>query len=62
MRRLDIDQHFEDVFDIVAAELDPKPLPQIYDRFLTKHGVDPKQGRDVRGSGAQSRACRMRSA
>ncbi len=41
MKRLDIDRHFEDVFDIAAADLDPKPLPQVYDRFLKKHGVDP---------------------
>jgi putative hydrolase of the HAD superfamily len=41
MKRLDIDKHFEDVFDIAAADLDPKPLPQVYDRFLKKHGVDP---------------------
>ena len=41
MKRLDIDRHFEDVFDIAAADLDPKPLPQVYDRFLHKHGVDP---------------------
>ena len=41
MRRLDIDRHFEDVFDIAAADLDPKPHPQVYDRFLHKHGVDP---------------------
>jgi putative hydrolase of the HAD superfamily len=41
MKRLDIDRHFEDVFDIAAANLDPKPLPQVYDRFLQKHGVDP---------------------
>jgi putative hydrolase of the HAD superfamily len=41
MRRLEIDRHFEDVFDIVAAELDPKPLPQIYQRFLARHDVDP---------------------
>ncbi|MPZ59059.1 MAG: pyrimidine 5'-nucleotidase [Rhizobiales bacterium] len=40
MRRLDIDRHFEDVFDIAAANLDPKPLPQVYDRFLARHGVD----------------------
>jgi putative hydrolase of the HAD superfamily len=40
MRRLDIDRHFEDVFDIAAADLDPKPLPQVYDRFLARHGVD----------------------
>ncbi|HEY7458210.1 MAG TPA: pyrimidine 5'-nucleotidase [Xanthobacteraceae bacterium] len=42
-RRLEIDSHFEDVFDIVAAELDPKPLPQVYDRFLARHGVEPKR-------------------
>ena len=41
MRRLDIHTHFEDVFDIIAAELEPKPLPQTYDRFLKLHGVDP---------------------
>ncbi len=41
MRRLEIDQHFEDVFDIVAAELEPKPLPQVYERFLERHDVDP---------------------
>jgi putative hydrolase of the HAD superfamily len=41
MQRLEIDHHFEDVFDIAAADLDPKPLPQVYDRFLKKHGVDP---------------------
>jgi putative hydrolase of the HAD superfamily len=43
MKRLEIDRHFEDVFDIVAANLDPKPLPQTYDRFLQQHGVDPKR-------------------
>ena len=41
MKKLEIHQHFEDVFDIAAADLDPKPLPQVYDRFLAKHGVDP---------------------
>ena len=41
MRRLEIHAHFEDVFDIVAAELEPKPLSQTYDRFLARHGVDP---------------------
>ena len=43
MQRLEIHQHFEDVFDIAAADLDPKPLPQVYDRFLARHGVDPKR-------------------
>lgn len=41
MKRLEIDHHFEDVFDIAAADLDPKPLPQVYQRFLKRHGVDP---------------------
>lgn len=43
MRRLDIAQHFEDVFDIAAAELEPKPRPQVYDRFLARHSVDPRR-------------------
>jgi len=41
MKRLEIDQHFEDVFDIAAADLDPKPLPQVYQRFLARHAVEP---------------------
>jgi putative hydrolase of the HAD superfamily len=41
MRRLEIHTHFEDVFDIVAANLEPKPLRQTYDKFLALHGVDP---------------------
>jgi putative hydrolase of the HAD superfamily len=40
VRRLEIHEHFEDVFDIVAAELEPKPQAQTYDRFLARHGVD----------------------
>jgi len=43
MKALDIDKHFEDVFDIAAADLEPKPKPLVYDRFLKKHGVDPKK-------------------
>jgi putative hydrolase of the HAD superfamily len=43
MRRLEIDQHFEDVFDIRAAELEPKPRPAVYERFLERHHVDPKR-------------------
>ena len=41
MRRLDIYGHFEDVFDIVAAELEPKPSQKTYERFLARHDVDP---------------------
>jgi putative hydrolase of the HAD superfamily len=43
MRRLEVHRHFEDVFDIVAAELEPKPFAQTYDRFLARHGVDPRR-------------------
>jgi putative hydrolase of the HAD superfamily len=42
MQRLEIAEHFEDVFDIKAAELEPKPRPQVYARFLARHNVDPK--------------------
>jgi len=40
LARLKLDRHFEDVFDIVAAELEPKPSPQTYHRFLELHGVE----------------------
>jgi putative hydrolase of the HAD superfamily len=40
MRRLEIHQHFEDVFDIVAAKLEPKPAPVTYERFLARHAVN----------------------
>jgi putative hydrolase of the HAD superfamily len=41
MRRLEIFEYFEDVFDIAAAELEPKPRAVVYDRFLSRHRVDP---------------------
>src|ERR1700726_1188949 len=41
LQRLGIDAHFEAVFDIIAAELEPKPAPQTYHKFLRDHGVDP---------------------
>ena len=34
---------FEAVFDIVAAELVPKPEAATYDRFFALHGVDPRR-------------------
>jgi len=43
MKRLAIHEHFDDVFDIIAAELEPKPSPGTYDRFLAHHGVDPRR-------------------
>jgi putative hydrolase of the HAD superfamily len=43
MARLGIGHHFDDVFDIIAAELEPKPRRQVYERFLVRHGVDPRR-------------------
>jgi putative hydrolase of the HAD superfamily len=43
MRRLEIAEHFDGVFDIRAADLEPKPRPQVYERFLARHDVDPKR-------------------
>ena len=40
--RLGISDHFEDIFDIVAADHLPKPHAETYDKFLTLHGIDPK--------------------
>jgi len=41
LNRLGIGHHFEAVFDIIAAELEPKPAPQTYEKFLSEHAVDP---------------------
>jgi putative hydrolase of the HAD superfamily len=41
MKRLEVHGHFEAVFDIIAAELEPKPSPKTYERFLELHDVDP---------------------
>jgi putative hydrolase of the HAD superfamily len=39
--RLGLSGHFDGVFDIIAAELEPKPAPQTYRKFLALHAVDP---------------------
>src|SRR5712672_1133429 len=41
LTRLGLAAHFDAVFDIIAAELEPKPAPQTYRKFLALHGVDP---------------------
>jgi putative hydrolase of the HAD superfamily len=43
LERLGLEAHFEAVFDIIAAELEPKPAPQTYRRFLDLHRVDPSR-------------------
>jgi len=42
LERLGIGDHFEAVFDIIAAELEPKPAPQTYQKFLDLHAVDAR--------------------
>lgn len=39
--RLGVADLMEDIFDIHAANLDPKPKPHVYDKFLSDHDVDP---------------------
>jgi putative hydrolase of the HAD superfamily len=41
MKKLAVHEHFDDVFDIIAAELEPKPAAKTYERFLARHDVDP---------------------
>jgi putative hydrolase of the HAD superfamily len=41
--RLGVTRHFEDIFDIVRAELLPKPNRATYDRFVGLTGIDPKR-------------------
>jgi putative hydrolase of the HAD superfamily len=40
---LGLDGLFEDVFDIVAGDLVPKPEPGPYNAFMARHGVDPSR-------------------
>lgn len=39
-RALGILDHFDDIFDIVAADYVPKPAGETYDKFLALHRVD----------------------
>jgi putative hydrolase of the HAD superfamily len=34
---------FEDIFDIRAMSYRPKPLPEAYDAFFTRHGIDARR-------------------
>jgi putative hydrolase of the HAD superfamily len=40
-RKIGILDHFEDVFDIAAADFVPKPDRRAYERFLKLHAVEP---------------------
>ena len=39
-RQLGILDHFDDIFDIIAAGLTPKPARETYDKFVQLHQVD----------------------
>jgi putative hydrolase of the HAD superfamily len=40
--RIGIDQHFDDIFDIVDANFIPKPSVEPYKKLIEKHKIDPK--------------------
>jgi putative hydrolase of the HAD superfamily len=42
-RALGVLDHFEDIFDIVAADFVPKPANSTYDKFASLHRVDTKR-------------------
>ena len=41
--QLGLGDMFEDIFDIVAADLVPKPAAETYQRFFERHDVDPRR-------------------
>ncbi|MCT4655493.1 MAG: pyrimidine 5'-nucleotidase [Cohaesibacter sp.] len=41
--RLGITDYFDDIFDIVWADLDPKPNKAPYDKLLSETGLNPKK-------------------
>jgi putative hydrolase of the HAD superfamily len=43
LERLGVAGHFEDIFDIVAADFVPKPRPAAYDALVARHGIDPRR-------------------
>jgi putative hydrolase of the HAD superfamily len=43
LERIGLVGHFDGVFDIIAADLEPKPAPQTYQKFLALHSVDPSR-------------------
>jgi putative hydrolase of the HAD superfamily len=43
LARLELMGLFDDVFDILDAELEPKPSALTYDRFLKRHNIDARQ-------------------
>jgi len=42
LNQIGIHDHVEDIFDIVHADFIPKPKRETFERFVTKHGIEPK--------------------
>ena len=40
-QKIGIDQHFDDIFDIVASDFVPKPIMKPYKKLIEKHKIDP---------------------
>ena len=41
-KKIGIDQHFDDIFDIVDSKFIPKPAIEPYKKIVEKHKIDPK--------------------
>ena len=41
-KKIGIDHHFDDIFDIVESKFIPKPMIEPYKKLVKKHNVDPK--------------------
>ncbi|MAF49036.1 MAG: pyrimidine 5'-nucleotidase [Rhodospirillales bacterium] len=39
--KIGIARHFDDIFDIEAADFIPKPEPRVYERMQSRFGIDP---------------------
>jgi len=42
IRKIGIDQYFDDIFDIVDSNFVPKPIMAPYKKLVEKHKIDPK--------------------
>ncbi|MFC3050423.1 pyrimidine 5'-nucleotidase [Kordiimonas pumila] len=43
IKQLGIEDLFDGIFDIIAADLNPKPMPEVYEKFIRDHGVKPEE-------------------
>ena len=43
LEKIGISGHFDDIFDIVAADYIPKPEPVVYQRMQARFGIDPER-------------------